>query len=178
MKENIKIGLLALITITLGYQTYLISNKESKKDTHEHETHDHVTNQEFPNNSPLQITEDPSISRVEQPVKPNLPATTVKFAKNEHDFGKVNQDTKNEYIFEFTNTGKEPLVISSAKGSCGCTVPKYPKEPIPPGEKGKIEVVYSPGKQKGIQQKKVTLMANTDPAITELMIKADVQEVK
>ena len=69
------------------------------------------------------------------------------------------------------------MLIESARGSCGCTVPNYPKQPIPPGQSGEIEVVYSPGKQKGLQTKSVTIIANTEPRTTVLQIKADVEEV-
>jgi hypothetical protein len=95
----------------------------------------------------------------------------------EHDFGKIDQQTENEHIFKFTNTGTEPLIISAAKGSCGCTVPQYPKEPIPPGEEGEIKVVYKPGKQKNKQTKRVTVTANTEPEQTVLKITAEVQEL-
>ena len=107
----------------------------------------------------------------------NLPATTIAFNDMAHDFGKINQDTENKKIFTFTNTGTEPLVISNAVGSCGCTVPSYPKEPIAPGKTGEIEVVYKPGKQKGVQSKTVTITANTEPKTTRLSISADVQEI-
>jgi hypothetical protein len=69
------------------------------------------------------------------------------------------------------------LVISNAVGSCGCTVPEYPKHPIAPGETGEINVVYKPGKQEGQQNKTVTVTANTEPAQTVLRILADVQKV-
>ncbi|MCB0794863.1 MAG: DUF1573 domain-containing protein [Flavobacteriales bacterium] len=105
------------------------------------------------------------------------PKTTVNFASYEHDFGTINQDSENKYVFTFTNTGKEPLIIEDAKGSCGCTVPNYPKAPVPPGGTGEIEVVYKPGKQKDQQQKTVTVTANTEPKTTTLRISANVKEV-
>ncbi|MBL0125930.1 MAG: DUF1573 domain-containing protein [Flavobacteriales bacterium] len=80
----------------------------------------------------------------------------------------MKQDTKNKYVFVFTNTGKEPLIIESATGSCGCTVPSYPKAPIAPGATGQTEVEYSPGKQENAQQKTVKVVANTEPKETEL----------
>lgn len=107
----------------------------------------------------------------------SMPKTAIQFATYEHDFGQVMQDSENKYIFKFTNTGSEPLVIETAKGSCGCTVPEYPKEPIPPGGSGEIGVVYKPGKQKGQQNKNITITANTDPVQTVVKIKADVQVV-
>lgn len=106
----------------------------------------------------------------------NGPKTNITFDNYDHDFGNVMQDTENSYVFKFRNTGNEPLVIEKAKGSCGCTVPTYPKEPIPPGGVGEIGVVYKPGKQKNNQTKKVTITANTDPVQTILSIKANVQE--
>ncbi|MCB9364875.1 MAG: DUF1573 domain-containing protein [Flavobacteriales bacterium] len=109
------------------------------------------------------------------PPTPNRPTTKISFANASHNFGEIMQDSKNTYVFKFTNTGKEPLVIENAKGSCGCTVPTYPKEPIAPGATGEIEVVYSPGKQQGEQNKTVSITANTEPNITTLNISATVK---
>ncbi|MFN7014382.1 MAG: DUF1573 domain-containing protein, partial [Bacteroidia bacterium] len=58
----------------------------------------------------------------------------IKFEKETHDFGKIKQHSDAIYYFKFTNTGKEPLIITDAKGSCDCTVPEWPKQPIRPGE--------------------------------------------
>jgi len=81
-------------------------------------------------------------------------------------------------VFTFTNTGDKPLILESVVGSCGCTVPEYPKEPILPGESNEIKVVYKPGKQKGMQNKLVTVIANTQPKDTRLNITANVHEVE
>ena len=114
------------------------------------------------------------------PLTPNnvdldkTPKTSIKFNKDSHDFGNIEQDTENKYSFAFTNTGNEPLKIKNAKGSCGCTVPNYPKEPIMPGKTGQIDVVYKPAKQKGNQSKTVTVSANTNPENTILRISANV----
>ncbi|KAA3652509.1 MAG: DUF1573 domain-containing protein [Bacteroidetes bacterium] len=102
------------------------------------------------------------------------PKTTVQFEEMEYDFGKIDQNTHNPKTFKFTNTGNEPLIISDAKGSCGCTVPDYPKHPIQPGETGEISVVYNPGTQANQQTKTVTITANTEPSTTVLRIKANV----
>jgi len=104
----------------------------------------------------------------------NTPKTTATFGKYEHDFGTIKQDSDNKYVFTFTNTGSEPMIIESATGSCGCTVPNYPKAPIPPGGTGDIEVAYKPGKQENAQSKTVTVVANTEPRETTLRIKAQV----
>jgi hypothetical protein len=111
------------------------------------------------------------------PAAPSGPKTAIQFAGYDHSFGSINQDTENKHVFKFTNNGDEPLVIENAKGSCGCTVPNYPKHPIMPGKVGEIEVIYRPAKQKGPQQKTITVTANTDPANTILKISADVQEI-
>lgn len=107
----------------------------------------------------------------------NTPKTTINFGEYEHDFGNIKQDSENKHIFTFTNTGTEPLIIETANGSCGCTVPNYPKAPIPPGGTGDIEVEYKPGKQENAQTKTVTVIANTEPKETTLRIKANVQKV-
>ncbi len=107
----------------------------------------------------------------------NTPKTTITFDKYEHDFGNIKQDSENPYTFSFTNTGTEPLIIESATGSCGCTVPEYPKHPIAPGATENIKVVYKPGKQENAQTKTVTIVANTEPKETQLRIKANVEKV-
>ncbi|MBK6882486.1 MAG: DUF1573 domain-containing protein [Flavobacteriales bacterium] len=112
-------------------------------------------------NKPIDPTFDP-LSTATPPVD-NTPKTTVNFANYEHDFGNIKQDSENKYVFSFTNTGTEPLIIETANGSCGCTVPNYPKAPIAPGATGDIEVVYKPGKQENAQTKTVTVIANTEP---------------
>ncbi len=102
------------------------------------------------------------------------PKTAIQFAEMVHDFGTIEQNSTNPKVFTFTNTGSEPLIISNAKGSCGCTVPEYPRQPIAPGETGEIKVVYSPGTQANQQTKSVTITANTEPASTVIQIKANV----
>ena len=96
------------------------------------------------------------------------------FEKESHDFGEIKEGTLAEYDFEFTNTGDAPLIITSAQGSCGCTVPNPPKEPIAPGETGKIHVSFNSDGRTGNQQKTVTLNANTVPATKVLRISAQV----
>ena len=169
MKDNIKIALLAIISITLIYDTFLDHEHETK-----HENHNHAAEVSTPN-SPTSTPDFNATPAI--PQEPIGPTTSIAFEEEVYDFGKIKQETENKHIFKFTNTGQEPLVISNARGSCGCTVPKYPKEPIPPGATGEIEVVYSPGKQKGVQAKTVTVTANTEPATTQFKITAEVEEI-
>ena len=82
----------------------------------------------------------------------------ITFDKTEHDFGTINEGDKVTTEFNFTNTGKEDLIIVDARGSCGCTVPQYPKNtPIAPGASGKILVSFDSSNKPGLQQKSVTL---------------------
>lgn len=174
MKDKIQIGLLAVIAVALVALAV-------KQFTGPGTGTDNTGSVVAANNSAVAATAvDPANPTTFDPmantaaVVDNKPKTTMTFTKYEHDFGTIKQDTENKQIFKFTNTGSEPLIIESATGSCGCTVPNYPKNPIPPGGTGDIEVVYKPGKQENAQQKTVTVVANTEPKETTLRIKAQV----
>ncbi len=96
------------------------------------------------------------------------------FVEEVHDFGNVVQGEKVSYTFKFKNVGDADLIINSAKASCGCTVPEYDKEPIPPSGEGKIIVTFDSSNREGSQYKKVTINANSDPEIHELVITCNV----
>jgi hypothetical protein len=85
------------------------------------------------------------------------------FETDTFNFGTITQGEKVTYTFRFTNVGKGNLIISAANGSCGCTVPEYPKKPIAEGEKGEITVTFDSEGKSGMQQKTVTIVANTYP---------------
>ncbi len=108
--------------------------------------------------------------------KPEGPIPTFTFSEEVHDFGTIKDGDVVEHIFEFTNDGEAPLIISDAKGSCGCTVPEWPKEPIAVGDKGEIKVKFNSKNKPGIQNKTVTITANTWPETTRLKIQANVQK--
>ena len=85
------------------------------------------------------------------------------FDKNVHDFGTINEGETVSTLFKFTNTGKSDLIVVDARGSCGCTVPEYPKNvPIPPGSSGELLVSFNSSGNPNMQQKTVTISANTD----------------
>jgi hypothetical protein len=93
-------------------------------------------------------------------------APIMKFEKESHDFGKIKQGDKVSYDFKFTNDGKSPLIITDAVASCGCTTPEWPKTPVKPGESGLIKVVFNSAGKTGLQDKQITITANTVPAQT------------
>ena len=104
-------------------------------------------------------------------------ATTILTVdRMEHDFGKIPDTAPVETSFVITNDGDEPLLITSAQGSCGCTVPEYPKDPIPPGESRDMKVSFNPTGKEGVNNKTVTITANTEPATTIIYVKSDVQK--
>lgn len=114
-------------------------------------------------------TTAPSTMPAAQPnvAVPAGPVTTVAFENNgTYDFGTVTEGEIVTKTFEFTNTGNEPMIVSDAKGSCGCTVPSKPTAPIAPGETGEITVQFNSKNKQGPRNQKVTVTANTNPAQT------------
>ncbi|WP_462264987.1 DUF1573 domain-containing protein [Mucilaginibacter sp.] len=93
-------------------------------------------------------------------------APVMKFKDITHDFGKVKAGAVVSYAFEFTNNGKSPLIISNAQASCGCTTPEWPHTPVAPGSTGKIKVSFNSAGRAGLQDKQITMTANTNPAQT------------
>ncbi len=106
-----------------------------------------------------------------------LAGPAFKFAEETHDFGKIVEGEKVSYSFKFTNSGNANLIISSASGSCGCTVPEWPKEPIAPGKDAVINVIFNSEGKSGKQNKTVTLVANTVPNTKVLTITGEVEAV-
>jgi hypothetical protein len=102
---------------------------------------------------------------------PNAPI--ISFAKTVHDYGTIYQNDDGTCQFEFTNTGKEPLILSRPKSSCGCTVPTWPKQPILPGKSEAIKVTYST-KRVGPINKTVTIYSNASNSPVVLRIKGKV----
>lgn len=91
-----------------------------------------------------------------------------------HDFGTIHESEIVQYDFDFTNKGKTPLVITSASGSCGCTVPSYPHDPVPPGGTATMKVTFNSAGKAGHQEKSVAIHTNTLRGTEMLFIKADI----
>lgn len=178
--QNIQTALLVIIAATVIYGTFLSGGSTSTRDSG-------IRKRQTERRSNVAANQTPSTSasatlNKNQPQPPvnqvvNDP-TSIVFDAMAHDFGNIDQNSENTYVFNFTNTGDKPLIIETATGSCGCTVPEFPREPIAPGASSQITVVYKPGTQKGLQNKTVTVIANTSPKDTRLNITANVQEVK
>lgn len=112
--------------------------------------------------------------QTQAPVSNNPNAPEISFETEVHDFGVMKQGADGSYAFKFKNTGKEPLIISNAQGSCGCTVPTYPKDqPIAPGASGVIKVTYDT-QRIGAFTKTVSISSNAKTAQKTLTIKGRV----
>jgi Protein of unknown function (DUF1573) len=107
--------------------------------------------------------------------KAKVGGPVMTFDKTEVDYGTITQGADPLRRFKFKNTGTEPLIIKNARGSCGCTVPSYKKEPIAPGESSEIEVRYDT-QRIGDFQKSVTVETNEGEQPRVLMIKGKVNE--
>lgn len=112
---------------------------------------------------PANQAQNPNIQQPATPAVPAGPTTSMSFDQTTFDFGTVNEGEMVSHTYKFTNTGNETLVLSDAKGSCGCTVPKWPREPIAPGASADITVEFNSKNKKGKRNQKVTITANTNP---------------
>ncbi len=104
----------------------------------------------------------------------NADLPEIKFENETYDFGRITQGEKVTHAFKFKNTGNANLIISAANGSCGCTVPEYPKKPILPNEEAIVNVVFSSEGKSGLVEKSVTLVTNCEPSTRIIYIKADI----
>ncbi len=107
------------------------------------------------------------------PADPALIQSSFKWEESVHDFGKIKQGVPATATFTFTNTGTQPIVISEAKASCGCTVPEFSKEPVAPGAKGIVKATYNAANA-GFFDKDVTIMSNASAIDVKLKIKGEV----
>ena len=119
---------------------------------------------------------EPSAANVTPPppVVAGGKTTSAKFDELSYDWGTIAEGEKMTHVFKFKNTGTNDMIISDAHGSCGCTVPEWPKEPIKPGKSSQIKVIFDSKGKAGDQSKSVTLTANTEPSNMVLMIKGKV----
>ncbi len=173
MSNGVKVGLLIVIAGALGFLGY----SQFKKGTSETITTRPAVEATAKTNTPgaAQSHNHGNDMANANTAASNRAKTTIKFDKTSHDFGTIKQGDNVECVFKVTNTGNEPLVIENAHGSCGCTVPDYPKEPIAPGETKDIKVKFNSAGKKDKQSKTVTITANTDPIQSVLTVNSFVE---
>jgi hypothetical protein len=190
MLDKVKLGLLGLILVISALGVYQISTLKSEIETLKTDLNTNISslktaqannaaNNNAGTNNKISTNVNTNTNTNPLPVtdtKPKKLPTSISFAEELHHFGTVEVESENLYAFEFTNTGSEPLEISNAKGSCGCTVPNWPKEPIMPGQTATIDVKFTPNAGQAGQEveKVVTVTANTVPENTMVRIKANV----
>jgi hypothetical protein len=173
MSNGLKVGILVVIAGALGFLGYSqfkkgSDNAESRPaETTAISTEASATeasaNAGTVQNGELANTENGKLSETRA-------KTVMTLDKKEHDFGTIKQGDQVECAFKVTNTGTQPLILEEAHGSCGCTVPDYPKDPIPVGESREIKVKFNSNGKKGKQSKTVTITANTEPIQTIVTI--------
>lgn len=106
----------------------------------------------------------------------NVDLPRFQYADTIKNFGSIMEGEIATHIFKFRNIGKGPLIISNASASCGCTVPRWPKDPVAPGDTGSISVSFNSQGKVGSQSKIVTVTSNAEPSISKLVILAEVQK--
>lgn len=163
--------ILILFIASLSF-TQCKSNKQSPEITVEQFNRDSIVA-----NDAVMRKADSVAKIIEQSEEERLKTvTSIKFDKEVYDFGTCKEGDKIKKTIEFTNSGKLPLVINQAYGSCGCTVPTYDKEPVQPGKKGKIEIEFDSKNKPGANTKSVMVEANTNPPITTITFSVKVKE--
>jgi hypothetical protein len=117
----------------------------------------------------------PNINPANVEAKPEGPLPVIEYDKTSHDFGPIKEGDKVSHTYQVKNTGQAPLIIQSASPSCGCTVPAWTKTPIPPGGSGYVKAEFDSKGKAGIQDKSITVTANTWPKVSILRFKALVE---
>jgi hypothetical protein len=122
--------------------------------------------------NPSSLAADGSQVQPAQDAKPEGPLPIATFETVDHDFGTIAEGAKVSHTYKIKNTGAAPLIIQSAQPSCGCTAPDWTREPIPVGGTGFVKAEFDSKGKPGIQNKTITVMANTWPKTTTLKFKA------
>ena len=133
----------------------------------------------------LKTTENQAIPPATAPAPPtqqelikaaqSKPLTTIALNENHFDFGKIKNGEKVQHVYEITNTGKNPLVISEVKPGCGCTAPEFTKDPILPGKTGKVTLSFDSSSFHGLVNKEASIYANVEKAPIIVTFSADIQ---
>ena len=149
-------------SLILGFILLVFVSSSCKENKNEQRNDGEVTTEDV--NNPLTAEGNADMSELPQ----------FQFDVKEYDFGTIIQGEKVSYTFTFKNTGKSELIINNVKTSCGCTSPKWSKEPIGPGKSGQIEVIFDSHGRNGEQNKTIKVFANTQPKTEELRITCNI----
>lgn len=103
-----------------------------------------------------------------------MPKTEISFAEKDFDFGRISAGAVVTHTYKFKNTGAGPLLIVKADASCGCTVPSFPKAPVPPGGEGAIQVQFNSKGRSGMQHKTIMVVSNAQEKLVHLHFNAEV----
>ncbi|WP_343659969.1 DUF1573 domain-containing protein [Chryseobacterium sp.] len=166
MKKTLSI--IALSIIGFG----LVSCKKENKETQGTET---ATTDSAATTPLLVDSTRTSVTHDKAAPVSNEPSTSVALSENSFDFGKIKKGDKVEHVYEITNTGKNPLIISEVKPGCGCTAPDFTKEPIMPGKKGKVTLHFDSSSFDGNVQKYADVFANVEKSPIRLTFTANIQ---
>jgi hypothetical protein len=98
----------------------------------------------------------------------------MSFEKNTHDFGQIVSGEKVSFAFRFTNTGDAPLLITNTRSGCGCTVGEYSREPVAPGQTGRVTVMFNSAGRRGFQSESIRIFTNGEPSEHLLRVTAEV----
>lgn len=168
MKKTLSI--IALSVIGFG----LVSCKKENKETQNAEVVD-VDTTNAPADTSSMATAPAAVGATAAPVKSDQPTTTVALSESNFDFGNIKKGNKVNHVYEITNTGTNPLIISEVKPGCGCTAPDFTKDPIMPGKKGKITLSFDSTNFDGAVQKYADVFANVENAPIKLTFNANIQ---
>ncbi len=104
----------------------------------------------------------------------NRPGPRITFTEDKFEFGDIHQGDQVEHVFEFENTGTAPLILTDVRSTCGCTIPKWPREPIPPGQKSKITVKFNSAGKSGNVNKVVKIVSNAVDPLNQVTITTNI----
>ena len=169
MKKTLSIIALSIIGFGL-----VSCKKEANKELQNSETVAPDSMATIPGDS-LPAKSPSHAGEVATPAASNQPLTTIALSENNFDFGNIKKGDKVNHVYEVTNTGKNPLVISEVKPGCGCTAPEFTKDPILPGKKGKITLSFDSSSFDGSVQKYADVFANVEKSPIKLTFNANIQ---
>ncbi len=172
MKKIFASLLILAVAFNSNAQEKKTETKEVKKATvapvdHSHDGHDHTGH-----NHGATVAPNPEEKKAETPPNPN--AAIINLKEENYVFGEVPEGPQVTHEFKFTNNGKEPLILSNVRASCGCTTPSWPKDPILPGKESTILVTYNTQGRPGPFTKSVTITSNASEPNKIIYIKGDV----